>query len=136
MTNTPEQYPNPAETPNKQDALAAFSKFAAMVGDPAELDLNDPDVIEANRSHDAWMSQVELEAKLAGTDEARLLMEVELTTFNVDAGFRGADYLDTVANDWLAQTLWEAQDGDMIDVATKIQAKIDSINQIIGQEGL
>jgi hypothetical protein len=127
-----EQGSNPAEMHNKQDAISAFIKFATMVGDPAELDLNDPEVIEANRIHDAWVSQVESKAKLEGTDEAELLKDLEVTSFFVDAGFHSTDYLDEVANDWLSQTLWEAEDKGLDNVAALIQAKIDSITQIIG----
>lgn len=126
-----EQGSNPAEMHNKQDVIAAFNRFATTVGDPAELDLNDPEVIEANRIHDAWVSQVESKAKLEGTDEAELLKDLEVTSFFVDAGFHGTDYLDEVANDWLSQTLWEAEDKGLGNVAALIQAKIDSINQII-----
>jgi hypothetical protein len=129
-----EQVSNPAEMHNKQEAIAAFNKFATAVGDPAELDLNDPEVIEANSIHAAWVLQVESKAKLEGTDEAELLKDLEVTTFFVDAGFHGTDYLDEVTNDWLSQTLWEAEDKGLSNVAALIQAKIDSISQLIGQD--
>lgn len=127
---------SPEITPHysREQVIEAFAKFAERgASDPAELDLSDLEVIEANKIHDAWVEQEEARAEQAGTEEARLLMNLELTPVFVDAGFNDKEYLEEVANDWLSQDLWAAQVGGLSEIAAKIKLKIDEINARLGQ---
>lgn len=106
-----------------------FRKFAEKgIDDPAKLDFNDPEVAYANRLHDKWAKLEEAKAEQAGTEEARLLMHLDLATVFVDAGFDGREFLWDTANDWLSQDLWAAEDAGLDEVASQIQDKIDEIN--------
>jgi hypothetical protein len=119
------------ETPsmiNRAQVIEVFRKFVVPgVGDPADLDLSDPEVIAANQLHEAWVKQEDAKADLAGTEESRLLLSLELTPLFADAGFTGKDYLDDIV-DWLNQDLWVAEEAGLNDVAARIQLKINEIN--------
>ncbi len=121
--------PEQTDQSSREQVLAAFRKLATKDGlDPADLDSNDPEVVAANKLHDAWVEQEENKAKAAGSSAARLLKNLDLTTIFVDAGFNDREYMEDVANDWLSQDLWDAREAGFAQVAAKIQAKIDEIN--------
>jgi hypothetical protein len=105
------------------------------ITNPDDLDLNDPEVIEANRILDIWDAE---QRKLVEEAENRLAAELEYnlsrSTMLVDAGFSDPDYLDEVANDWLGgNDLPDAQAAGLTEVADKIQARIDEINNRLNQ---
>ncbi len=113
---------------NREQVIESFRKFPQRgIHSPDDLPETDPEVIEANNILDAWAQQAQGEAQRAGTPEANLEFTFERSTIFVDAGFSDPDYLDEVVNDWLAQDLQEAEDAGLIDIASKIQAKIAEI---------
>jgi len=133
MSETEPSADNPQYS--REQVLDSFKKFTERgVTDPRNLDLSDPEVIEANKILNGWREQ---SARLI--DENRdpatsLEHTVEHTAILVDAGFSDSDYLDEVANDWLAQDLQTAIDQGLPEVAAKIQARIDEINDKLAQK--
>jgi hypothetical protein len=115
---------------DRQRVIDTFRKFVERgATDPADLDLSDPEVIEANRIHDSWDTEQQKIAGEAGTLEAKLESSLSRSTVMVDAGFSDPDYLDEVANDWLGgNDLPDAEQAGLTEVTAKIQAKIDEIN--------
>ena len=67
---------------------------------PTELDLNDPEVVEANNLFDRWQAQED--AKLAGDKDKEKRINFEKTMLFIDAGFTNLSYLGDVL-DWLGQ---------------------------------
>ena len=119
-----------SEIPNhtREQVIEALRKFPQRgIHSPDDLPEADPEVIEANNILDAWTKQAQDEAKRKGTSEANLEFSLNRSTIFVDAGFTDPDYLDEVANDWLAQDLQEAEDLGLTEIAAKIQAKIEEI---------
>ncbi len=94
---------------------------------PDDLPADDSEVAFANELLDGWTQQQEALAKQKGTKEADLEFSLDRSTIFVDAGFSHPDYLDEVANDWLAQDLQTAEDFGLSKTAAKIQAKIKEI---------
>lgn len=124
-----EQRPSP-EIPqySREQVIEAFSKFPQRgINNPDDLSESDPEVIEANNLLDAWTKQAQSEAQRKATPEANLEFTFDRSTIFVDAGFSDPDYLDEVANDWLAQDLQEAEDAGLTEIASKIKVKIDQI---------
>src|SRR3989338_10432886 len=106
-----------AEQPEvkKEDVVAAFKKFVDRgITSPDALDLNDPEVIEANRILDSWGKKEE-EKALEGD---RMANHVR-TMIMVDAGFSDPNYLSDVL-DWLDQDLENAEEADS-EIADKIR---------------
>lgn len=124
-----EQMPS-SEVPqySREQVVEAFRRFPQRgINNPSDLPETDPEVIEANNILDAWTKQAQDEARRKATPEANLEFTFDRSTIFVDAGFSDPDYLDEVANDWLAQDLQEAEDAGLTEIASKIQAKIDQI---------
>ncbi len=69
------------------------------MGDPARLDLDNPEVAEADKLFEIWNLQRETE--ISGDEDAELRHKFEKTMFYVDAGFHDRDYLEEVLHDWL-----------------------------------
>ena|SRR3989344_4183525 len=87
----------------KADVIVAFRKFIDKgVVSPDSLDLNDPEVIKANKVLDAWAEQEEKIS--AGNRETRHKFNFERTMIVINAGFRDPGYLRDVLG-WLDQDL-------------------------------
>jgi hypothetical protein len=120
------------EKPLRQDVVDARKPISAQgFGDPAEtteLLTGTPKpegMLEAEQLFDAWY-EVE-DAKPKSPEEA-LRFQFETTILYVEAGFIGPDYLDEVANDWLAQDSDAAIENGFFELAAEIDAKIDELN--------
>ncbi len=130
-----EQAP-PSEIPHytREQVIEAFRKFPKRgLVNPDTLPVSDPEVIEANGILYVWTKQAQNEATRKGTIEANLEFAIDRSTIFVDAGFTDTDYLDEVANDWLAQDLQEAEDAGLTEVVSRIQAKINEIESKLGR---
>jgi hypothetical protein len=121
---------------SRVQAVDNFRKFVERgITNPDDLDLNDPEVIEANRILDIWDAEQRKLADDAGTLAARLEYNLSRSTILVDAGFSDPDYLDEVANDWLGgNDLADAQEAGLTEIAELIQARIDEINNRLNQK--
>jgi hypothetical protein len=121
---------------SRVQAVDNFRKFVERgITNPDDLDLNDPEVIEANRILDIWDAEQRKLADDAGTLAARLEYNLSRSTILVDAGFSDPDYLDEVANDWLGgNDLADAQEAGLTEIAEMIQARIDEINNRLNQK--
>jgi len=130
---SPEQ---PSQHHSREQVVEAFRKFPEQgITNPDDLDLDDPEVIEANRLLDAWDAEQKKIAFEAGTTEADLGYALDRSTILLDAGFSNPDYLDKVANDWLRDNdLQKAQEAGLSEMSAKIQAKIDEINSKLPDE--
>jgi hypothetical protein len=121
---------------SRVQAVDNFRKFVERgITNPDDLDLNDPEVIEANRILDIWDAEQRKLADDAGTLAARLEYNLSRSTILVDAGFSDPDYLDEVANDWLGgNDLADAQEAGLTEIAELIQTRIDEINNRLNQK--
>lgn len=113
---------------SREQVVDAFKKFPERgITNPDDLPLDDSDVISANALLQVWDNQQKAKVRKLGTPEADLEYTLERSIIYVDAGFSDPDYLDEVANDWLAQDLQIAEDTGLTEIASRIQAKIDEI---------
>jgi hypothetical protein len=84
---------------SREQALGAYKKFIERgITSPDALDLDDPEVIEANEMFEKW--QASLDSKSAGDADAERRANFEKTMFYVDAGFADPAYLEEVLG-WL-----------------------------------
>jgi len=112
----------------REQVVEAFRKFPARgIANPDDLPLDDSEVISANALLQVWDNQQKAEVQRLGIPEANLEYTLSRSTIYVDAGFSDPDYLDEVANDWLAQDLQKAKDAGLTEMAQRIRAKIDEI---------
>lgn len=114
---------------SRDRVVDGFKKFVARgITNPDDLPTDDQEVVSANTLLQVWANQRGATMQRIGTVKANLEFKFERSTIYVDAGFSDPRYLDEVANDWLAQDLQEAQDKGLIEIAARIQAKINEIN--------
>lgn len=92
---------------SREEVINAYRIFSEKgAGDPAELDLFDPAVIEANTLYDKWRTQGDEEG--AQNEERQLRHNFDKTMVYIDAGFVGKKYLED-ALDWLTQDAQETE---------------------------
>lgn len=116
----------------RQEVIEGLRKIAERgVKNPDALDRTDPDVKEAHERMFAYVRQEDARAKTINTPEAIYESKFDQATLETDAGFVDADYLDEVANEWLTQDEEDARDNGLADLADRIAAKIDEINQLL-----
>ncbi len=108
-----------------EDYKGLREKFS--VESPNDLDLLDPEVAQASDKMDDWAAQVMKEAASSGKTGEDIKASLNITTLMIDAGFSDPDYLEEVADDFLAQDLQRALDAGLTDLAEEIQRKIDEI---------
>lgn len=120
---------------SREQVIQAFSELSGDgQKDPADLDLDNPEVKEANELFYEWFEQQT--AQLPDGDlEGYLHFEARTTTLFVEAGFHDPDYLDEVANDWLIQTLERAEEAGLTSLVKEIEAKITGINTMVSRKG-
>jgi len=119
-----------AEQPEvkKEDVIAAFKKFVDRgITSPDSLDLNDPEVIEANRLLDSWWEKEE-----KSVPEGDKIANHVRTMIMVDAGFSDSNYLLDVL-DWLNQDLENAEETDL-ETADKIREAIARVRALLPKE--
>ena len=119
-----------AEQPEvkKEDVIAAFKKFVDRgITSPDSLDLNDPEVIEANRLLDSWWEKEE-----KSVPEVDKIANHVRTMIMVDAGFSDSNYLLDVL-DWLNQDLENAEETDL-ETADKIREAIARVRALLPKE--
>ena len=91
--------PSP-EKVSKDQVVGAYRKFVERgITSPDDLDLDDPEVIEANNLFDKWQLQED------SNDEK---VNFEKTKLYVDAGFTDPNYLEDVL-EWLMQDAHNAE---------------------------
>jgi hypothetical protein len=104
-----ESFPTPEspEEVSREEVVNAYKKFAeAGFGDPAELDMSDPEVLEAHELYEAWIRQ----GDEAGVEHGETWRRhnFDKVMVNIDAGFTDELYLRN-ALDWLLQDADEAE---------------------------
>jgi len=90
-----ESFPSPQspEKSPKERAVSAYHKFVERgIKSPDDLDLSDPEVIEANDLFEKWQSKLDNSPR----------SNFEKTKFYIDAGFIDPSYLSDVLG-WLYQ---------------------------------
>ena len=114
----------------RDEAMSAYKKFIDKgVTTPDKLDLDDPEVIEANKKFDEWREQED--KKAAGNPELELRNDLAKTMFYIDAGFTDKDYLEEVLDDWLVQdTLDTGKESDNPERAKTRALYAEAINKI------
>jgi vacuolar-type H+-ATPase subunit I/STV1 len=134
-TNSHPEKPVEPEHYAREQVIATFRQFVERgITNPDDLDLNDPEVIEAKQILNSWEAEQQEIVKEAGTKAAELEYNFSRTVIFVDAGFSDPLYLEDVANDMLDTVdLPEAQEAGLEELATRIQAKIDEINAQLDQ---
>ena len=112
----------------REDVIAAFRKFVDRgITSPDALDLNDPEVIEANRLLDSWWEKEE-----KSVPEGDKMANHVRTMIMVDAGFSDSNYLLDVL-DWLNQDLENAEEADL-ETADKIREAIARVRALLPKE--
>ena len=121
-----------SEIPSREEVVNAWRAISNQgYGDPAdigELITGKPkteEMLRAEYMFDAWYKSEEAKQT---TPEEKLRFQFAATTVYLDAGFQGSQYLDEVANDWLAQDADDAEEQGFTELASQINAKIDDIN--------
>ncbi len=84
----------------KERAINAYKQFVDKgITNPDDLDLDDVEVKKANQLYYDWQKEIKLQA---GEDEEKQARaDIDITMFNIDAGFTDPEYLDEVLNDHL-----------------------------------
>jgi len=116
----------------REQVVAELKKIADRgVRHPDELNRLDPDIAQAQELFFAYARQETAKAKEIGTPEAELERSLDLSTVEADSGFTDPEYLDEVANDWLAQDEQSALDSGLTALASKIKARAEALNNQI-----
>jgi hypothetical protein len=127
-----ESEPSPERLiPTREEVVNAYRMFVARgYTNPDDLPGDDPDVILANEMFYKWHGAAERSP--AHLDPAEQLKHhLSASTVYVDAGFSDNDYLDEVANQWLADDLQQAAGLGLVELASRIRARQDDINASI-----
>ena len=104
-----ETFPTPEsqEKTSREQVISAYKKFVERgITNPDKLDLDDPEVIEANKLSDKWMAQQDLVNE--NNEDIYLRNNFQQTMLYVDAGFTDSVYLDDVLG-WLMQDSQNAE---------------------------
>lgn len=84
---------------SKEEAIGVYKKFIDRgITTPDDLDLKDPEVIEAHNLFDQWQAQED--TKIGNDEEISKRVNLAKTMFFVDAGFTDLKYLNEVLG-WL-----------------------------------
>ena len=105
-----ESFPSPESEDKitRKKVIDSYKKFVERgIKNPDDLDLEDPEVKEANELFYKWQEQEDKSAE--GNGEFRHRINLSKTMLYVDAGFTDPVYLDEVLKDWLVQ---DAQDAE------------------------
>ncbi len=87
----------------KEQLVALYQKFITQgITNPDSLDLDDPEVKEANDLYFKWINQLDEEAK---TDELKQRINFEKTMFYIDAGFTDPSYVEEILDDFAEQDI-------------------------------
>ena len=114
--------PTPEVPVTREIALGVARKFSERgITSPDNLDLNDPEVKEANRLFNEW--RMAEEARVKGDIEAEHKLNLELTMFYVDAGFTDPNYLGDVL-DFLSQDSQNASKDSENEQKTQLRSDI------------
>lgn len=96
----PEQ--EPIHEITKEEVVAAYGRFVERgITNPDDLDLEDPEVKEANELFYKWVKQEDERA--VGNEELKHRANLSQTMFYIDAGFTDPEYLEEVRDDFLEQ---------------------------------
>lgn len=98
---------------------------------PDELPIDDPVVKAIYVPYHSWIRVQTTKAERIGTTEAHLEMSLKVTPFLVESGFIHPDYVEEVANDFLAQDLAQAEELELTDLADRIRAKREELLRLI-----
>ena len=114
--------PTPEVPVTREIALGVARKFSERgITSPDNLDLNAPEVKEANRLFNEW--RMAEEARVKGDIEAEHKLNLELTMFYVDAGFTDPNYLGDVL-DFLSQDSQNASKDSENEQKTQLRSDI------------
>lgn len=135
MKNSPEHQGK--KEVSREEALAAYKKFIERgITKPDALDLNDPEVKEANSLFYAWQKQVD---KKAGKDKAaQFRAQLLKSNFYLDAGFKDRSYLidvrkwNVLGKDDVAKAIGRSKKPDLLkEIQREYQRKIAKINKLL-----
>lgn len=94
----------------REEVMEAYKKFNEKgIGNPDDLDLEDPEVQKANSLLEKWQAQADQDAE--ENEELARRNNLAKTMIYVDAGFTDPDYLDEVL-EWLHNDLDELGEED------------------------
>lgn len=122
-----ESFPTP-EKISKDRVINAYKKFVEKgVTSPDALDLDDPEVIEANSLFDRWQAQED------ANDER---VNFEKTKLYIDVGFTDPNYLEDVLG-WLLQDAHNAEkdinDPDRVQLRKDMAEEIKKIRNLLNK---
>lgn len=128
--------PESAEKIKREQVVDAYKKFIERgITSPDSLDLDDPEVKEANDLFYKWQAQEDRKAE--GNEELEHRANLSKTMLYVDAGFTDPAYLDEVLHDWLIQDAQYAEkqsdNPERTETRQQIAAAMKKIRGILGQ---
>ncbi|MEK7145544.1 MAG: hypothetical protein AAB808_02260, partial [Patescibacteria group bacterium] len=125
-------FPTPESLRSKEQVIAAYKKFIDRgIKSPDSLNLDDPEVQEANELFYKWQSQED--AAAAGNGDAEKRANFLKTKIYIDAGFTDPAYLGDVLG-WLIQ---DADDvGKQSDNPERIKLRQEYVEEIKKIRGL
>lgn len=114
----------------RQSAISALAGLAVRYynHDPSTLNAGSRATAAALQSVNVYYSMLD---STVNTYEDTIQSSFLKTTVYYDAGFRDPIYLDDVANDWLMQDMWQAEEAGFAELADTIKGKIFDINKDI-----
>ncbi len=118
----------------KEQLIQEYTKLREkyQITNPDDFDLDDPEVQRVHSMFETWIESIDIEAAKIGTSKAELRAELEKTLLYVDAGFDDPTYLEEVAEDFLENTLANAEavkDEDVSEVIEEIKAAQTTIRE-------
>ena len=94
----------------REEVINVYKKFVERgIKSPDDLDLENPEVKEANELFDKWRTQEDTQAE--GNEKLSHRINLSKTMLYVDAGFTDPGYLDEVLS-WLVQDAQKAEKQD------------------------
>lgn len=117
----------------RDELIAAFQPYIKQgVQNPFDIfDRDDESRRVSNLDTAYHEAQAEIRKSLSPAEQIRV--DVAESTVFFDAGFTDIDLLDEIANDWLVNTLGDADDLQQPELVAEVKAKINEIEIKIKQ---
>ncbi len=134
-----ESFPSPESKSEitREKVIDAYRKFVERgIKNPDDLDLEDPEVKEANELFDKWLEQED--ARAEGNEESEHRVNLATTMLYVDAGFIDPVYLNEVLKDWLVQDAQNAEkqsdNPERVETRQQIVAAMKKIKNLLAEQ--
>jgi hypothetical protein len=131
MTDMSAPSDRPDEPTREQVIEALLALKERGFNNPDDLPRDDPEVIAAEALLNQWDANETERARQSSDPSVAAAHGLSRTIIYVDAGYTDPIYLDAVANDWLVNSLSDAEIAGLDDIADRIKDKILEIQALI-----